>query len=186
MTMTGDDMSLEEKIKECDELYAKEDYEGLLAKSEEILEEFPDNPNAMGYKGFALYAFGRDSEALEILKKGVGLYPDNHYLKSNLALVYYAMGEYETSLKLCDEGLEIKDFDALFTTKFKCLVKLGRIDEAIDFDEAYGEHLALPVIFLEEDMKPHEIDYYNRILERNPDDSEAIEKREFLKNNVGK
>jgi tetratricopeptide (TPR) repeat protein len=181
--MTGDNMSLQDLLNECDELYGKEDYEGLLVKSEEVLEEFPDNPNAIGYKGFALYAFGRDSEALEVLKKGVGLYPDNHYLKSNLALVYYAMGEYETSLKLCDEGLEIKDFDAFFTTKFKCLVKLGMIDEAIDFNEAFGEHLALPVIFLEDDMRAHELDYYSRILERNPDDFEATEKIEFLKKN---
>ena len=91
------------------------------------------------------------------------------------------MGEYEASLRLCDEGLEISDFDTLFTTKFKCLVKLGRIDDAIDFGNAHSERLALPVIFLEDDMRPHELDYYNRLLERNPDDSETIEMIEFLK-----
>ena len=183
MTMTGDDMGLQDLLKECDGLYANEDYDGLLEKSEEVLEEFPDNPNAMGYNGFALYALGRDVDALKILLRGVVLYPDNHYLKSNLALVYYAMGEYEASLRLCDEGLEISDFDTLFTTKFKCLVKLGRIDDAIDFGNAHSERLALPVIFLEDDMRPHELDYYNRLLERNPDDSETIEMIEFLKKN---
>lgn len=174
-------MSMQDMIRECDRLYDEGDYEGLLSKSEEVLERFPDNPNAIGYKGFALYAIGRDDEALEILKRGVELYPDSHYLKSNLALVHYILGEYETSLRICDEGLEIRDFDGLCITKFKSLIMLGRIDDAIDFERAHGEHLALPVIFLEDEMRPHELDYYSRLVERNPDDSEAAERVEFLR-----
>ena len=43
-------MNLEDKLHECDELYYELDFKGLIEKCDEILEEFPDNQNAMGYQ----------------------------------------------------------------------------------------------------------------------------------------
>lgn len=174
-------MSLDNQLKECDKLYDNGDFEGLIKKCDKILEEFPDNPNAMGYKGFSCYALGDDDEALNILKSAVELHPDNYYLKNNLAMVYYELCEYETALKLCNDGLEISEFDWLCQNKFKNLIKLERYDEAIDLEEANPD-LCLPLIFIEEDMKSHEMDYYTHRLNRNPDDFAAKEMIKSLEN----
>ena len=64
-------MNFENQLKECDELYEKQDYESLIEKCDEILGQFPYNPNAICYKGVSLHKLGETDEALNILEKGV-------------------------------------------------------------------------------------------------------------------
>ncbi len=64
-------MNFENQLKECDELYEKQDYEALIEKCDEILGQFPYNPNAICYKGVSLHKLGETDEALNILEKGV-------------------------------------------------------------------------------------------------------------------
>ncbi|WP_298524695.1 SseB family protein [uncultured Methanobrevibacter sp.] len=168
-------MNLDEKLIECEELYKCDDYRGLIEKCDEILEEFPDNQNAVGYKGISLCFLDEYDEAINVLSEGIERYPDNYYLKNNLAMVYYDLGDYEKSLKLCEEGLKIKEFDWLCENKFKNLIKLGRIEEAIDFEDGLSEGINLPLVFIEEDMVEHELDYFSHLLKRNPDDYYVIE-----------
>ena len=64
-----DKMKLKDHLKECDKLYDNEDYEGLIEKCDEVLSEFPDNQNAIGYKGISLLFLGENQKALEILER---------------------------------------------------------------------------------------------------------------------
>ncbi|MBR4447201.1 tetratricopeptide repeat protein [Methanobrevibacter sp.] len=173
-------MSIEDKIHECNKLYDNEDFKALLEKCDEILEQCPDNQIAMGYKGFALYALGEYGKAMEILERGVELYPENHYLKNNLAMVHYALGEYETSLRLCDEGLKISDFYWLCENKFKSLIRLGRYDEAIEFEKSMDNELDLYDVFFEKGMGEHELSYYQHCLKDDPDDWDVIDQIKML------
>lgn len=176
-------MNFEKLIKECDELYEKEDYKELINTCDEILAQFPYNPKAMSFKGLSLHVLGENEEALKILEKGVEINPDNYYMKNNLAMVYYDMGDYETSLKLCEEGLKIKDFDWLCINKFKNLVRLERYDEAIDYKNALGDDLSVGLIFTEDNMPEEELNYYRHVLERDPEDIQALERVETLSKN---
>ena len=125
-------MNLENQLNECDKLYCRQDFKGLSEKCDRILEKHPDNQKAIGYKGISQLYLGKLDEALETLERGVETYPENHYLKNNLSMVYYDLGEYEKSLKCSEEGLKIKDFDWLWENKIKALLKLGLTDEAIE------------------------------------------------------
>lgn len=88
-------MNFENQLKECDELYEKQDYEALIEKCDEILGQFPYNPNAICYKGVSLHKLGETDEALNILEKGVETNPDDCPLRNNLALIYCELEEYE-------------------------------------------------------------------------------------------
>ena len=57
-------MNFENQLKECDELYEKQDYEALIEKCDEILGQFPYNPDAICYKGVSLHKLGETDEAL--------------------------------------------------------------------------------------------------------------------------
>ena len=173
-------MNLKEQLEQCDELYGNNDYEGLIRKCDEILEECPDNQNAMGYKGISHCFLDEYDEALEILEKAVELHPTNYYLKNNLAMVYYDLGEYEKSLKLCDEGLKIKEFDWLSINKLKALIKLDMMDEAMEFDKTLNHNFDLGDVFLEEDMIGDALDYYYNLLKDNPGDYDLIEKIKLI------
>lgn len=168
-------MNLQEQLKECDNLYQKNDFRGLISKCDEILAEFPDNQNAVGYKGISLCFLDEYDEAIKVLSEGIERYPGNYYLKNNLAMVYYDLGDYEKSLELCEEGLKIKEFDWLCENKFKNLIKLGRIDEAIEFEKGVSDDINMQLVFLDDDMKEHELDYYSHILRENPDNFYVIE-----------
>ena len=141
-------ISLENQINECDELYQKSDFRGLIKKCDEILKQFPENPNSMGYKGISHCFLDEYDEAMKILNRGMELYPDNYYLKNNLAMVYYDLGDFEKSLELCEEGLKIKKFDWLCDNKLRALVRLGRMDEAIEFDRTLDFDFDLDGCFL--------------------------------------
>lgn len=168
-------MDLTKEIEKCDELYENGKYSALIEKCDEILDENPDTQQAMGYKGIALLFLGQCDDAMEVLERGVELYPENYYLKNNLAMVYYEKGDYETALKLCEEGLKIKDFDWLCENKYRCLLRLGRFDEAIEFEDSIEHHdLPLICVFLEEGMEEPELEYHLRILKDNPDDYYSI------------
>ena len=142
-------MNLKDQLSECEKLYRIEDFKELLRKSDEILEEHPENQSALGYKGISHCFLDEYDKALEILNKGVELYPKNYYLKNNLAMVYYDLGEYEKSLKLCEEGLMIKGFDWLYVNKIKALLKLDRVDEAIECYENSGADIEICNLMIE-------------------------------------
>ena len=170
-----DDITLNDLLRKCDEAYEGEDFKGLIELCDEILDRYPNNQNAMGYKGISLCFLNRLDEALEILEKAVELYPDNYYLNNNLAMVYYDMGEYEKSLQCCEAGLKIRDFDWLCENKLKALVKLERIDEAIEFDKTILHYVDLGHVFLEEDNSADALKYYYGRLKDHPDDYYIIE-----------
>ena len=163
-------MNLEGKLEDAEELYQDEDNEQLIEKCDEILEEFPKNQTAMGYKSFAYYALGDYDNAIKILEEGIELYPKNYYFKNNLAMVYYALGDYETSLTLCEEGLEITDFDWLCENKFKNLILLGRYDEACEFEKSVEPEFPWIFTLIEEGFTQHKLDYCHYLLKKNPDD----------------
>ena len=125
-------MSLKDLLRNCDEAYKNRDYKGLSELCDAVLEKYPRNQYAIAYKGIALCFLDRSDEAVKVLERGVELYPKNHYLKNNLAMAYYDEGEYERSLECCDAGLKIRDFDWLLENKIKALIRLDRIDEAME------------------------------------------------------
>jgi tetratricopeptide (TPR) repeat protein len=63
-------------LKEMSELYEAGDYEGVVAKSDEILAEKPNVGPAVYLRGVALWKLGRLEEAREALTRALELVPD--------------------------------------------------------------------------------------------------------------
>ena len=123
-------MNLKDLIEKCDEVYYAGDYRALVKVCDEILAIDSKNPGAIGYKGVAYIFLNQPEKAIEILEKGMELYPKNYYIKNNLSMAYYDIREYEKALEISEEGLKIKNFDWLYENKIKALLKLDRIEEA--------------------------------------------------------
>ncbi|WP_407376858.1 tetratricopeptide repeat protein [Methanobrevibacter sp.] len=172
-------MNLEKELEECGELYNIDEFEKLIEKCDEILGQYPDNHNAMGYKGIALCFLDRYDDALLILKRAIRLYPDIYYLYNNIAMVYYDIEDYETSLEYCEKGFEIKDFSWLRQNKLKNLVKLKRLDEAKKFDRD-EDIFNLTYILISFDMLDDAEKYCLEKLDENPDDMRAKRQLEFI------
>ena len=94
-------MDLENELDKCIELYKKKDYRGLISKCDEILAEFPDEPDAMRFKGAGYFYLEDYDNALKVLKKAHDIYPDHDSIKTSLAMVYFELGEYSKTIDLC-------------------------------------------------------------------------------------
>lgn len=125
-------MIIQDLLEKCEDAYECNDFKRLLKLSDEVLGIDSKNQIAIGYKSISYCFLNQPNDALKLLKKAIGLYPNNYYYKNNAAIAYYELGEYEKSLKCCNEGLNIKNFDWLYENKIKALLKLDRVDEAIE------------------------------------------------------
>ena len=117
-------MTIRDLLKKCEIAFGKKDYKGLIGLCDEIFKADSKNQIAIGYKSVAYCFLNQPEKALEILEDAIKLYPNNHYLKNNLAMAYYDLGDYQNSLKCCEQGLKIKDFEWLCENKIKALIKL--------------------------------------------------------------
>ena len=142
-------MTIEKLLDKCEDAYLEDDYKRLIKLSDEVLEKDPDNQTATGYRSIAYCFLNRPERALELLKEAKRLHPKNHYFKNISAMAYYDLGEYEKSLECCDEGLKIKDFDWLVENMIKALLKLDRVDEAIEYYENSTHHIEIVDLMIE-------------------------------------
>lgn len=126
------DNHLKKLLEDCDYAYFCDDFKRLIRLCDEILKIDPDCPNAIGYKSVAYCFLNMPEKTVEILTEAIERFPENYYMKNNIAMAYYDLGQYEKSLKYCEEGLKIKNFDWLEENKIKALIKLERTDEAIE------------------------------------------------------
>lgn len=142
-------MTIQDLLDKCKNAYDAKDFKRLMELSDEVLKKNPDNQTAISYKSISYCFSNQPEKALEILDGAGMLYPDNHYHKNISAMAYYDLGEYEKSLKCCEDGLNIKDFDWLYENKIKALIKLDRIDEAIECYENGPWGLEIIDLFIE-------------------------------------
>lgn len=140
---------VEDLLDQCMNEEFLKNWEKVIELTDEIFKISPDNPIAIGYKSFAFINLKRYGDAMKLLEYGCKLYPENYYLKNNSAILYYEMGDYEKSLKFCEEGLRIKKFEDLIENKLKALIKLDRIGEARQFYECAPFYIDLVNLLLE-------------------------------------
>ena len=164
-------MDMEKLLEECENAYRSHDFKRLLKLSDEILREDSQNQIAIGYKSISYCFLNQPKDALELLGKAIKLYPNNYHYKNNAAMAYYMLGEYEKSLKCCDEGLKIKKFDWLCENRIKALLKLGRIDDAIDCYENSPTFIEICDLMIEAGKYA---EAFNYCLEEDLDDFESI------------
>ena len=105
----GDNMNIQDLLDKCETTYLIRDFKKLIKLSDEILKKDQDNPIAISYKSISYCFLNQPKKALELLKQANKVHPNNYYHKNISAMAYYDLGEYEKSLKCCDEGLKIKN-----------------------------------------------------------------------------
>lgn len=134
---------------QCGEAEIHGEYEKLVELSDRVFELDSKNSIAFGFKSFAYLKLKQFDKSFKLLDEACKLYPDNYYLKNNLAMYYYDLREYEKSLECCEEGLKIKEYSWLCENKVKALIKLDRLSEAIEFYETAPVYRDIGEILLE-------------------------------------
>ena len=167
----GDNMTIQDLLNKCEYAYIDKDFKKLIELCDEVFKKNPDNQIAISYKSISYCFLNQPLKALEILKEAVKLYPNNYYHKNISAMVYYDLGQYEKSLKCCEEGLKIKDFDWLYENKIQALLRLDRLDEAMDCYEKGPWGIEITDLLIETEKYSEALKY---CLEEDLDNYESI------------
>lgn len=108
---------------------------GKLADAEnaytEILKECPQNPNTLNLLGILKLQQGKNTEAIDLIKKAVEANPCSYFLE-NLGRAYAEGKNFEEAINCYKKSLELEpnSFEAFFNLGF-AYKEIGQIDDAI-------------------------------------------------------
>lgn len=108
------------------------DYEGVERSLRHILEQKPNDPEALNFLGYSYAERGiRLDEAEELIRKALKVRPNDGYYLDSLAWVYYQRGEYAKALEIQKKAVEKVSNDPVMLEHLgDILWKLHRYDEA--------------------------------------------------------
>jgi Flp pilus assembly protein TadD len=152
---TGPHRSLSEFTNEQALEIAFSDYDsGRLPQAEKlcrlILQEIPQQVDAMQLLGTILSETGRYAEAAQILQEVIRQAPGHAHLHNNLGMTFHRLDKLNQAISQFRKALEIRpDFEKALNNLGVTLMKLGRIEETVtacnkairlkgDFKEAYN------------------------------------------------
>lgn len=136
--------------------FDKGDFEGALAKYEEILKKAPENLYALSNGGVVLYQLGKLPEAAEMLKRAIKVAPNDAFSHSILGIVYYQQGKYDESIDSLTRAITIdpKNAQAHNYLGIACSQKGWQenaekaMRRAIELDANYADaHFNLAVVY---------------------------------------
>jgi hypothetical protein len=82
----------------------KKDFEGALINYKRSLEEGPDDPQTLNFKGYALYRLSRFDKAEQVLRQGLERAPDDRLLLLNLAKAQCGRGHFDAAKLTLNES----------------------------------------------------------------------------------
>ena len=84
---------INELLEDVDNYYFENDFEKVIELSGEVLKLDPVNPIAFNYMGVSYCFLNRYDEALTVLNHNLKIHPNNYYVRNNLSMVYYDLGD---------------------------------------------------------------------------------------------
>jgi tetratricopeptide (TPR) repeat protein len=116
--------------------------EEAIARMEQILEQYPDHPEALNYIGYTWADRNINlDKALAYIKKAVELKPDNGYILDSLGWVYYRLGRFDEAREQLEKAVQLAPDDPnIYDHLGDVYVSLKDFDKA---RKAYGKAIGL-------------------------------------------
>ncbi len=123
--------------------------EEAIARMQQILELYPDHPEALNYIGYTWADKNINlDKALAYIKKAVEVKPDNGYILDSLGWVYYRLGRFEEAREQLEKAVQLAPDDPnIYDHLGDVYVSLKEFAKA---REVYGKAIGL---FEEEERK---------------------------------
>ena len=152
----------------------------------DILKTHRNHHHALHLLGVISSQRGNHFYARRLMESSAALEPDNPDVLANLAHVLFYLGQYEESLKHCDESLALQPGNPIcHMTRGKALRFLGRYEQAIaSLDESLRLKPDLAEAYMHRGFCQHKqqqlqkaVDDYDNALRLRPQNAEALSNR---------
>ena len=174
-------MEIKELLDKCELLlYKFNEYKGTINLCNRILKEENDNELALEYKAMAHYRLGEYSNALEVIDRGLTIYPENATLQNAKVSVFERTNKLRKHLKVLEAELAENDDIGLVDEKLHTLVRLEEYDNAYDYFMSLDDYVAgcCDYELLASKLNPNQaIDCLNKVVN---DDIEQVDRIKLL------
>jgi tetratricopeptide (TPR) repeat protein len=118
------------------------EFDGAVAKMEQVLAITPDDAHALNYVGYTWADRGINLEkALEYIQRAVDLKPDDGFVRDSLGWVYFKMGRYGEAVTELEAAASMQPDDPTIQEHLgDAYQKAGELKKAV---EAYGKAVSL-------------------------------------------
>ncbi|KAI7899235.1 uncharacterized protein BX663DRAFT_521900 [Cokeromyces recurvatus] len=130
----------------------------------ELIDRFPDNGLAKLAKGYQLYKSDNMDEAFNYFSEGLDLVPNSLFGHLCVSQIYYESKEYETSLEYATQGRDL-------ARKIKLETGYSMMNAVTSLEICMAHCYRL----LDKKYHGDAMTLYKQILQRNPDEVEALE-----------
>ena len=173
-------------MKELDEIahaLSRGEAEAAAMRAYALAPKFPDAHALFNLLGVAAAATQREEDAIKAFKRAIYLKPNYMEARANLASRMMALSDFETALRVSEEGLEIAPGDALVLNAMTvCLIGLKRFEDALDSGHkavaakpgSAEAHNNLGICFRRLGKWQDASNSFARALEINPDFADAL------------
>ena len=110
-------------LKKIQKDYTDGNYLKVIFQTEDLLEEYPDDPNLWNLKGISEAALNDDDSAIASFKAGAEKNKSKEGIRKNLAKIYFKIQDINSALNTFEELIEIdsKNFDYFFICADCCI-----------------------------------------------------------------
>lgn len=135
-------MEVKELLGRCEYCFNIErDFKHAVWYCNRIMKTEPDNREALCYKAMSLYELGKYTDALEVTKQGLDIYPENTTLHDVRKKAVKKITILKEQLNNLDKKLAVSKDESLINEKLHLLVKLDELDEAYEFFMSQDKHI---------------------------------------------
>ena len=119
-------------LKKIQKDYTDGNYLDVIFETEDLLEEYPDDPNLWNLKGISEAALNDDDSAIASFKAGAKKNKSKEGIRKNLAKIYFKIQDINSALIIFEELIEIdsKNFDYFFICA-DCCIKLQNFSKGL-------------------------------------------------------
>ncbi len=166
----GDTIETDKLLQRCKLFYEMKDYENTIRLCNRILKDDGENETALSLKAMSYFELGEYSKALNVIDRGLKIYPENVKLQNTKISVFESRAKLETLLKRLDVQLEENEDEDLINKKLHTLIGLEEYDKAYKFFMSLDDYTAgcCDYEFLASKLSPNlAIDCLNKVANGN-------------------
>ena len=138
----GDNIETDKLLQRCKLFYEMNDYENTIRLCNRILKDDAENETALSLKAMSLFKLGQYSNALDVIDKGLKIYPENTTLKNAKTSVFERRADLTKRLKVISRQLEENDDEDLVNKKLHTLISLEEYGEAYKYFMSLDDYTA--------------------------------------------
>ena len=170
--------NMDQIVERLNMLLSSGQYDEILAQTQDLIEEEPNNSVFYLFRGNALRRKGMYPEAVDAFRQAIAFDPNDVLARSSYASLLFEMGDLVNALNASDAAILVEpEFSDPYLISGDILMELGFPEQAVfpynkayEMDENFDLGILVATLYAQNNMPEEAIDIFSDLLSKKPDD----------------